>query len=161
MVIGFATGVMAPGGWIAKTDLDGKNWEFFCAGYRNPYDFDFNPAGEIFVYDADMEWDVGTPWYRPTRVNHAVSGAEFGWRYGTGKWLAYYIDSVGAVVDIGLGSPTGVEFGTGAKFPARYPKALSINDWTYGKMYAVHLQPAGAPPTPPPSKRLSRGKPSH
>jgi putative heme-binding domain-containing protein len=141
---GFATGVMAPGGWIAKTDLDGKNWEFFCAGYRNPYDFDFNLAGEIFVYDADMEWDTGTPWYRPTRVNHSVSGAEFGWRYGTGKWPAYYIDSVGAVVDIGLGSPTGVEFGTGAKFPAKYQKALYINDWTYGKMYAIHLEPAGA-----------------
>ena len=141
---GFATGVMAPGGWIARTDLDGKNWEFFCAGYRNPYDFDFNPAGEIFVYDADMEWDTGTPWYRPTRVNHSVSGAEFGWRYGTGKWPAYYIDSVGAVVDIGLGSPTGVEFGTGAKFPAKYQAALYINDWTYGKMYAIHLEPAGA-----------------
>ncbi len=141
---GFATGLMAPGGWISKTDLDGKNWELFCAGYRNPYDFDFNPAGEIFTYDADMEWDTGTPWYRPTRVNHSVSGAEFGWRYGTGKWPAYYIDSVGAVVDIGLGSPTGVEFGTGAKFPARYQEAFYINDWTYGKMYAVHLEPAGA-----------------
>jgi putative heme-binding domain-containing protein len=141
---GFATGVMAPGGWIARTDLDGKGWELFCAGYRNPYDFDFNPAGDIFTYDADMEWDTGTPWYRPTRVNHSFSGAEFGWRYGTGKWPAYYIDSVGAVVDIGLGSPTGVEFGTGAKFPEKYQQALYINDWTYGKMYAVHLQPAGA-----------------
>jgi putative heme-binding domain-containing protein len=141
---GFATGVMAPGGWIARTDRDGRNWELFCAGYRNPYDFDFNPAGEIFTYDADMEWDTGTPWYRPTRVNHSVSGAEFGWRYGTGKWPAWFIDSVGAVVDIGLGSPTGVEFGTGAKFPAKYQQALYINDWTYGKMYAVHLEPAGA-----------------
>ncbi|MGE5195110.1 MAG: c-type cytochrome, partial [Deltaproteobacteria bacterium] len=141
---GFATGVLAPGGWIARTDREGKNWELFCAGYRNPYDFDFNPAGEIFTYDADMEWDTGTPWYRPTRVNHSVSGAEFGWRYGTGKWPACYIDSVGAVVDIGLGSPTGVEFGSGAKFPAKYQQALYINDWTYGKMYAVHLEPAGA-----------------
>lgn len=141
---GFATGVLAPGGWIAKTDADGKTWELHCAGFRNPYDFAFNPDGEMFTYDADMEWDTGTPWYRPTRVNHAVSAGEFGWRYGTGKWPAYYIDSVGSVVDIGLGSPTGVECGTGAKFPAKYQRALYINDWTYGKLYAVHLEPAGA-----------------
>lgn len=141
---GFATGVLAPGGWICRTDLDGKEWQLFCAGFRNPYDIAFSAEGEIFTYDADMEWDTGTPWYRPTRVNHAVSGAEFGWRYGTGKWPANYVDSVGAVADIGLGSPTGIEFGTGARFPERYQRALFINDWTYGKMYAVHLEPAGA-----------------
>jgi putative heme-binding domain-containing protein len=141
---GFATGVLAPGGWICRTDTDGKQWELFCAGFRNPYDIAFNQGGEVFTYDADMEWDTGMPWYRPTRVNHAISAAEFGWRYGTGKWPAYYADSVGAVVDIGLGSPTGIEFGTGAKFPAKYQRALFINDWTYGKIYAVHMRPQGA-----------------
>lgn len=141
---GHATGVMAPGGWIAKTDENGEHWELFCAGFRNEYDIDFNQDGELFSYDADMEWDTGTPWYRPTRVNHAVSAAEFGWRYGTGKWPDYYVDSLGAVVDIGLGSPTGIVFGTGAKFPAKYQRALYINDWTYGKIYAVHMRPAGA-----------------
>ncbi|MDR3633374.1 MAG: c-type cytochrome [Isosphaeraceae bacterium] len=141
---GFGTGVMAPGGWIARTDKEGKQWDLFCGGFRNPYDIDFNTDGEVFTYDADMEWDVGTPWYRPTRVNHAVSGAEFGWRYGTGKWPAYYPDSVGAVADIGLGSPTGIAFGTGAKFPERYQRALYICDWTYGKLYALHMQAVGA-----------------
>ncbi|MBS0264489.1 MAG: c-type cytochrome [Planctomycetes bacterium] len=141
---GFATGLLAPGGWICRTDAEGREWKLICGGFRNEYDFAFNPEGEIFTYDADMEWDTGTPWYRPTRVNHAVSGAEFGWRYGTGKWPAYYVDSVGAVADIGLGSPTGVEMGTGAHFPAKYQRALYINDWTYGKMYALHLQPVGA-----------------
>ncbi len=135
---------MAPGGWIARTDKDGQKWELFCGGFRNPYDIDFNADGELFTYDADMEWDTGAPWYRPTRVNHAVAGAEFGWRYGTGKWPAYFPDSVGSVVDIGLGSPTGIQFGTSAKFPAAYQRALFINDWTYGKIYAVHLQPRGA-----------------
>jgi putative heme-binding domain-containing protein len=141
---GHATNVMAPGGWIFKTNLDGKHWEFFCGGFRNQYDIDFNQDGELFSFDADMEWDTGTPWYRPTRVNHAVSGAEFGWRFGTGKWPAYYADSLGAVTDIGLGSPTGIEFGTGTKFPAKYQRALYINDWTYGKIYAVHMTPTGA-----------------
>ncbi|HEX6986135.1 MAG TPA: c-type cytochrome, partial [Planctomycetaceae bacterium] len=141
---GHATGRMAPGGWIARTDKDGKEWTLFCGGFRNPYDFAFNADGEIFTYDADMEWDTGTPWYRPTRVNHGVSAAEFGWRYGTGKWPDYYVDSVGSVVDIGLGSPTGVEFGYGAKFPHKYQRAFFIEDWTYGKVYAVHLVPKGA-----------------
>jgi len=141
---GHATNVMAPGGWIARTDENGETWELFCGGFRNPYDIDFNLDGELFTFDADMEWDTGTPWYRPTRVNHAVSAAEFGWRFGTGKRPAYYGDSHGAVVDIGLGSPTGISFGTGAKFPAKYQRALFINDWTYGKIYAVHMQPQGA-----------------
>lgn len=141
---GHATGVMAPGGWVARFSKDNTNWELFCGGFRNPYDIAFDQHGELFTYDADMEWDTGAPWYRPTRVNHCTSASEFGWRYGTGKWPAYSADSLGAVADIGLGSPTGIEFGTGAKFPAKYQRALYILDWTYGKIYAVHLDPDGA-----------------
>src|SRR5262245_47901469 len=88
-----------------------------------------------------MEWDVNTPWYRPTRVCLAASGSEFGWRNGAGKWPAYYPDSLPAIVDIGPGSPTGVTFGYGAKFPAKYQDAFFICDWSYGKLYAVHLTP--------------------
>lgn len=136
--------IMAPGGWVARCDRDGQNWQLLCAGLRNAYDIDFNTEGELFTYDSDMEWDTGTPWYRPTRVNHCVSGGEYGWRNGTGKWPEYYIDSLGAVVNIGLGSPTGVSFGTGARFSAKYQRALFINDWTYGKIYAIHMSPQGA-----------------
>jgi putative heme-binding domain-containing protein len=135
--------IMAPGGWVARTDKDGKHWELICAGLRNAYDIDFNTDGELFTYDSDMEWDTGAPWYRPTRVNHIVSGGEYGWRNGTGKWPEYSPDSLGAVVNIGLGSPTGIEFGRGLKFPAKYQDALYILDWTYGKIYAVHMQPDG------------------
>jgi putative heme-binding domain-containing protein len=141
---GFAVGVLAPGGWVAKTDPDGKTWDIVSNGYRNPYDMAFNADGELFVYDADMEWDLGAPWYRPTRVLHATSGSEFGWRSGTGKWPEYYVDSLPSVVDIGPGSPVGVAFGYGTKFPAKYQRALFLCDWTFGTMYAVHLEPAGA-----------------
>lgn len=141
---GHARGILAPGGYIAKTDPEGKEWEIVSIGYRNQYDFAFNPEGEMFVYDADMEWDFGMPWYRPTRVNHATSGSELGWRSGTGKWPPYYVDSLPAMVDIGPGSPVGVEFGTGAKFPAKYQKALYICDWTFGTMYAIHTTPSGS-----------------
>ncbi len=135
---------MAPGGFIMSLDPDGNNRELIATGFRNPYDIALNRDGELFTYDADMEWDVGTPWYRPTRVNHVISGAEFGWRNGTGKWPAYYPDSFGAAVDIGPGSPTGICFGYGAKFPQRFRDALFIADWSYGNIYAVHLDEDGA-----------------
>ena len=121
---GHAVGIMAPGGWVCKTDPDGKEFELFSVGFRNQYDIAFNRYGDLFTYDADMEWDIGLPWYRPTRVCHITSGSEFGWRNGSGKWPDYFPDSMPAVVDIGPASPTGITFGTGAKFPAEYQLSL-------------------------------------
>jgi putative heme-binding domain-containing protein len=135
---------LGPGGFILSINPDGKDVELIATGFRNEYDIALNRAGELFTYDADMEWDVGTPWYRPTRINHVISGAEFGWRNGTGKWPAYYPDSFGAAVDIGPGSPTGICFGYGAKFPRKYQNALFICDWSYGNIHAVHLTPDGS-----------------
>ena len=37
----------------------------------------------MFTYDADMEWDLNSPWYRPTRINHVIDGADHGWRTGS------------------------------------------------------------------------------
>jgi len=141
---GHARGKLAPGGWVAWMSPDGKKRELISNGFRNEYDIALNAEGEMFTFDSDMEWDFGTPWYRPTRVNHVVSGSEFGWRSGTGKWPTYYPDSLPATVDIGPASPTGVLFGTGAKFPAKWQKALYILDWTYGTIWAVNLKPNGA-----------------
>ncbi|MFT4541800.1 MAG: putative heme-binding domain-containing protein [Planctomycetota bacterium] len=141
---GHARGKVAPGGWVATCDPDGKNIEIISNGYRNQYDIALDKHGELFTFDADMEWDIGSPWYRPTRVCHVTSGSEFGWRSGTGKWPEYYEDSLPPVINIGPGSPTGVLFGTGAKFPARYQDALFILDWTFGTIYAIHLEADGA-----------------
>lgn len=141
---GHAVGRLAPGGWIARVSPDGKEWTLISSGYRNPYDAAYNKDGELFTYDSDMEWDMNTPWYRPTRVNHATGGSEFGWRSGTGKWPPDYPDSLPAILNIGPGSPTGVVFGYGAKFPSKYQEALFICDWSYGKLYAVHLTPNGS-----------------
>jgi putative heme-binding domain-containing protein len=141
---GFMKGVLGPGGAIYNVTPDGKNWELVSVGFRNQYDAAYNKAGDLFTYDADMEWDFNTPWYRPTRVCLVTSGSEFGWRNGAGKWPAYYPDSVPAILDIGPGSPTGVCFGYGAKFPQKYQDAFYICDWSYGKLYAVHLTPSGS-----------------
>lgn len=140
----FMKGVEAPVGHVARIDPEGKTWEIIATGFRNQYDAAFNEEGDLFTYDADMEWDLNTPWYRPTRVNHVVDGADFGWRTGSGKFPDYCSDTFGAVVDIGPGSPTGVCFGYGAGFPAKYRNALYICDWSYGKLYAVHLAPEGS-----------------
>ena len=141
---GHARGRMAPGGYILRTDPEGKRVEMFSAGYRNQYDMAFNADGELFTYDSDMEWDIGAPWYRPTRVNHVTAGSDFGWRSGTSNPPADFPDSLGSVVDIGPGSPTGVVFGTGAKFPEKYQRAMFISDWSYGTVYAVHMSPDGS-----------------
>ncbi|EMS34237.1 hypothetical protein C943_04055 [Mariniradius saccharolyticus AK6] len=141
---GHATDRTAPGGWVASFDPDGSNWELYSAGYRNAYDIAFNEAGDLFTYDSDMEWDFGMPWYRPTRICHVTSGSEFGWRTGNQKWSPEYPDNLPATLNIGQGSPTNVMFGTGAKFPGKYQKALFAFDWSFGIIYAIHLQQQGA-----------------
>ncbi|MEO5713833.1 MAG: c-type cytochrome [Luteolibacter sp.] len=141
---GHARDRMAPGGWIARFTPDGKNWEVFATGFRNNYDICFNEKGDLFGYDSDMEWDLGMPWYRPTRFCHVVPGAEFGWRNGTGKWPVCYEDSMPPLVEIGPGSPTGMVSGKGAKFPEKYQHAIFGLDWTFATVYALHLTPEGS-----------------
>jgi putative heme-binding domain-containing protein len=141
---GHARGRLAPGGWVCQFDPREKTYELYCIGFRNEYDLAFNSHGDLFTFDADMEWDFGLPWYRPTRICHVVSGGDYGWRSGSGKWPAYYEDSLPPVVDVGPGSPTGVTSGQGAAFPAEYQRALFALDWTFGTIYAVHLEPQGA-----------------
>ncbi|WPP52828.1 c-type cytochrome [Catalinimonas niigatensis] len=141
---GHANDRMAPGGWIAKIDSLGKDWEMVSVGFRNPFDLAFNQAGDMFTFDSDMEWDLGMPWYRPTRICHVTSGGEFGWRTGNSKWSPAYPDNLPAVLNIGQGSPTGVLHGKSAAFPDSYQDALFAFDWSFGIIYAIHLQPEGA-----------------
>ena len=137
--------IKAPYGCVYRTDADGTKWELFAGGFRNPYDIAFNPDGELFTYDSDMEWDRGLPWYRPTRILHVVPGGEYGFREGSAKWPAYFPDSLPAVADIGVGCPTGIKFGTDAKgWPEKYRRALFLHDWTYGRILAVTLHEKGA-----------------
>ena len=141
---GHNRGVLAPGGIVYRLTPDGKTFEAYASGFRNIFDGAVNRDGELFTYDADMEYDFNTPWYRPTRICHVVSGAEFGWRNGAGKRPTFYADNMPPVLDIGPGSPTGTTFGYGAKFPAKYQNALYALDWSWGKLYAVHLKQSGS-----------------
>ena len=141
---GHAAGILAPGGWITRFDPATKKHDLFCAGFRNEYDAALNAQGDLFTYDADMEWDLGLPWYRPTRICHVVSGGDFGWRSGSGKWKEYYEDSLPPLANIGPGSPTGLVSGRGTHFPAKYQHAIYALDWTYGRILAIHMTPDGA-----------------
>ncbi len=141
---GFMRDVLGPGGTIYRVSSDGKDFRVYASGFRNVFDAAINREGELFTFDADMEYDYNTSWYRPTRICHVVSGAEFGWRNGAGKRPEWYPDNLPPVVNVGPGSPTGMTFGYGAKFPAKYQNALFILDWSWGKLYAVHLHPEGA-----------------
>ena len=134
-------------GHLLRTNQDGTHWELVAAGLRNPFGIDFNTDGELFTYDADAEFDMGAPWYRPTRLDHLVSGADFGWRGRTGSWPPYELDhpdNALPVADIGKGSPTAVKAGTRSSFPPAYQKAMFILDWAYGRIVACHLYPRGA-----------------
>ncbi|NIP95171.1 MAG: c-type cytochrome, partial [Akkermansiaceae bacterium] len=131
-------------GHLVRTDAGGTRWEIVSTGLRNPFGIDFNPEGEPFTYDADNESDMGLPFYRPTRVNHLVSGADYGWRQGGNSWPVHAPDSLPTTIDIGHGSPTAVKFGTRSNFPPAYRRALFILDWAYGRIISVHTVPRGA-----------------
>ena len=69
--------------WRLQPD---KKYSLFFSGMRNPYDFAYNLAGEAFVFDSDMEWDVNAPWYREVATVHMIPGGDYGYRNGTGKF---------------------------------------------------------------------------
>lgn len=141
---GHVNDITVPGGWVAKTDLEGKDWEIISVGMRNTYDIAFNQDGELFGFDSDMELDLGMPWYRPIRLSHLTKGSEFGWRKGSGKFKDTYPDNLPGIANLGQGSPTGLMNGEGLKFPEYYQNGLFLYDWSYGTMYFAKLTPSGS-----------------
>ena len=140
---GHAVGIKAPGGYVCLVDPDGKRWELLCAGFRNAYDLAVLPNGDVVTFDADMEWDMGLPWYRPTRICQVLSGADYGWRSGSGKWPVDYPDAPPVVCDIGPGSPTGmVTIGN---------DAVAL-DWTFGTTWRLAFDHSTAALTAVPSE---------
>jgi len=141
---GHANGIYAPGAVVLRTDEDASHWDLVAGGMRNPYDLAFAPDGSLYTYDADMEWDIGTPWYRAPRVIEILPGGESGWRSGSAKWPAAYPDSLPPVVETGPASPVGISFATASNFPAPWKERLFLGDWAYGRIRAVALHPDGA-----------------
>ena len=142
--MGHAVSIKAPGGWVSRISPDGSEWTMIASGFRNPVDLAINLHGELFTFDSDLEFDVGSPWYRPTRVCHVTSASEFGWRNGSAKWREYFADSKGPILNVGPGSPTGMSFAYETKFPIEYQEKLFVCDWTFGTIYVVTLTEKGS-----------------
>ena len=123
---------------------DAKKFRVFSGGNRNAYDFAYNLAGEAFLFDSDMEWDIGLPWYREVRTAHQILNGNYGYRNGSGKYPPYYLDSLPPVRDLGRGSPVGVEFYTSYAYPKEFFDNLFEADWSRGRLLYTALTPAGA-----------------
>jgi putative heme-binding domain-containing protein len=137
--------VRVPAGFTLRMDLDGGNCELFAGGARNTYSMAFNADGELFGFDNDNDNELGLPWYRPTRIDHWISGGDYGYRQGSGKLPEYYEDTLPATLNVGLGAPTGVKFSPpNCAYPAPYRDACFMADWSYGRLFAVHFFPRGA-----------------
>ena len=121
-----------------------KKFRVFSGGNRNAYDYAYNLAGEAFLFDSDMEWDIGLPWYREVRTVHEVLNGNYGYKNGSGKYPPYYIDSLPPVRDLGRGSPVGVEFYTSYAYPKEFFDNLFEADWSRGRLVYTALTPAGA-----------------
>ncbi len=121
-----------------KPDLTGG--ELLADGLRNAYDFAFNPQGDLFTYDSDEEREISLPWYRPTRVYHALAAADHGWVSKSWMRRDGYFDMPPAMASFGRGSPTGVACYRHTQFPEKYRGALFVLDWTYGRVHALPLK---------------------
>ncbi len=126
--------------WVPET----KKFRVFSGGNRNAYDFAYNLAGEAFLFDSDMEWDIGLPWYREVRTVHEILNGNYGYRNGSGKYPPYYIDSLPPTRDLGRGSPVGVEFYTSYAYPREFFDNLFEADWSRGRLLYTALTPSGA-----------------
>jgi len=138
--------VRAPeAGALLRLPPDCRNCEVIAHGFRNPYDFDFNAAGDLFTYDSDVERDYFLPWYSPTRIYHIAYGGHHGWRV-TGYLRSWgrrddYLDTVDILWPVGRGSPTGVVCYRHDQFPEHYRGGVFALDWTFGKIFFFPLKP--------------------
>lgn len=123
-----------------KPDLSGA--ELLAHGFRNAYDFAFNPQGDLFTYDSDEEREVSLPWYRPTRVFQVLPGSDHGWVSKSWMRPDQSFDMPPQIAAFGRGSPTGVVCYRHVQFPEKYRGGLLTLDWTYGRVHALPLKPA-------------------
>jgi putative heme-binding domain-containing protein len=129
---------------VYRWDPTIEKFTVLFGGNRNAYDYAYNLQGEAFLFDSDMEWDINMPWYREVRTVHGIPGGNYGYRDGSGKYPAYYIDSLPPVRDVGRGSPVGVEFYQSYAYPKEFFENLLEADWSRGRLLYTALTPSGA-----------------
>ena len=135
-------------GALLRFTADFKTCEVVAHGFRNPYDFDFTAAGQIFTFEADGERVHHLPGYGPTRIYDIAVGEHHGWmlngsRRSWSKPLGFF-DRVDSVVDLGRGSPTGVLVYRHRQFPPRYRAGVFAACWSTGVIYFVPFSARGS-----------------
>ena len=131
-------------GTILRLRPDLYGGEILADGFRNAYDFDFSPSGDIFTFDSDGERDVSLPWYEPTRVFQVTPRSHAGWISGSWKRPDHFSDMPPVIGRFGRGSPSGVVCYRHTQFPNQYHGAMFILDWTFGRVLALPLRRAGS-----------------
>lgn len=135
-------------GCLLRLPPDLTGCEIVADGFRNAYDFDFGSDGEVFTYDSDNERCVSLPWYEPTRFYHVVPGGNHGWLgpQQTDLWRLppEMEDVVPPVASLDRGSPTGVVCYKHHSFPEGYHGGFFLLDWTFGRVYFLKPERAGA-----------------
>jgi putative heme-binding domain-containing protein len=129
---------------LHRVDRQTGKHTVLMGGSRNMYDFAVTEMGEVFSFDSDHEPELGTPWFRPVRTIHAVLGGNYGYRNGSGKYPAWYLDSLPPVRDLNRGSPVGVETYLSYAFPPEFYDNLFEGDWSRGRLLYTSLTPNGA-----------------
>lgn len=130
-------------GALLRFSPDFTRGEIIAEGLRNAYDFALHSSGDVLIFDSDDEREISLPWYRPTRVFHALLGADFGWVSRGWKRPNYFPDMPPVVGNFGRGSPTGMTCYRHTQFPSEYHHAVFALDWTYGRVWCLHLVPQG------------------
>ena len=130
---GHGTQCMAPGGSVVRIDRKTREAQIYAAGFRNSYDIAFDNFDELYLFDSDMEWDIGLPWYRPCRFIHVVAGGDYGWRNGSSSWPDWYEDSLPGEINAGRGSPTGMTASSDV-FGVERDVTLFAGDWSLGEI---------------------------
>ena len=136
------------GGALMRIGPNGTGSQVIADGFYNPYDFDFDLAGDIFTCDGTIEADFALPWFMPGRLYHIAYGQHHGWRLkgATRSWARppYYADTPGILADMGQGEPTGVVCYRHRQFPPHYQGGLFVLDWAFGDIWYAALEPVGA-----------------
>lgn len=123
---------------------DGKRWEIYALGFRNPWGMQFDAEGSLWLADVGQELFE--------EVNLVEKGGNYGWSYREGA-VAYpprtepvpegatFIDPI-AVYDHSKGiSITGGFVYRGSKLPA-LKGAYIYGDWGYGAIWALKYDKA-------------------
>ena len=136
------------GGALVRISPDGARTQVLAHGFRNPADFAFNMAGDLFACDAGAESERFLPGFAPARILQVESAGHYGWRGRTrgNVWSRpdYYADVAEDTALVDHAWPTGMTCYRHIQFPPYYRGGFFLLDWELGRVLFVSQQVAGA-----------------